>query len=771
MAPIRPYLVESLPEAQSTDAMINGYMTPLEERLLATLERSPYSFLQPDPDLQSAALRLGKGFLDPIATSVTALQAERVQENRRKRKRGQSYSDDEQTQLRLKQLYLEGFGIQQVWEQAKRVLEANAAELEGELTQVAPLPAIDDRTNGYSKESSHDDIKSVHFNEDGFEVGNSDIEGLGDGDSGEEEEDDEAAEGVEADGIEGGTEPATGDEYDLDEEAEDDADEEDLMGESDIGTSSSKTFVVDKHGLNDGFFSIEEFNGQSEFLEQQDARGDPDDGAASDEEDIDWSTNPLSAGNWGDDTFIDTNSKRTRRDNSERAKDEDEGLDSDDEDDGPTFGNGDLDADEPDSETDEVLMDGGVDSMNGPENTNNIRYADFFEPPPRKATKDKFDRALPKTQPLSALVRDQPDEDLQQTMDAVRRDIFEDDSVGSATGSDASFDVADPLFRRSNHQKRHAKLAAEIRRLEAANVAKRDWQLSGEARASDRPLNSLLEEDLDFERVGKPVPVITNEVSEDIESLIKRRILAREFDEVVRRRPDNLVTDAGRDIRRGRFELDDTKPKQSLAEIYEAEHLQNADPEGFVSKSDEKLKAQHEEIERLWKDVSAKLDALTSWHYKPAPPNASINIVTNVPTVNMEDARPTAGGEAAGTSMLAPQEVYRAGEATDKKAEIMPKGGAAVRRDEMSKEDKRRRRRREKERIRKAGGVVERTDQKAKITSTIVKSKKAKEQDAVLGQLKKGGVRVIGRRGDLQDVEGKEVKDKSTIKGAGAYKL
>lgn len=137
----------------------------------------------------------------------------------------------------------------------------------------------------------------------------------------------------------------------------------------------------------------------------------------------------------------------------------------------------------------------------------------------------------------------------------------------------------------------------------------------------------------------------------------------------------------------------------------------------------------------------------------------------------MEDARPTAGGEAAGTSMLAPQEVYRAGEAMDKKAEVMPKGGAAVRRDEMSKEDKRRRRRREKERIRKAGGVVERTDQKAKITSTIVKSKKAKEQDAVLGQLKKGGVRVIGRKGDLQDVEGKEVKDKSTIKGAGAYKL
>ena len=51
--------------------------------------------------------------------------------------------------------------------------------------------------------------------------------------------------------------------------------------------------IKDKHGLNDGFFSIDQFNKQSQFLEQVDARGDSDDGAASDEEDIDWTTDPL----------------------------------------------------------------------------------------------------------------------------------------------------------------------------------------------------------------------------------------------------------------------------------------------------------------------------------------------------------------------------------------------------------------------------------------------------------------------------------------------
>ena len=49
----------------------------------------------------------------------------------------------------------------------------------------------------------------------------------------------------------------------------------------------------DKFGLNDGFFSIDDFNKQTQFLENQDARGDPNDGAASDEEDIDWEADPM----------------------------------------------------------------------------------------------------------------------------------------------------------------------------------------------------------------------------------------------------------------------------------------------------------------------------------------------------------------------------------------------------------------------------------------------------------------------------------------------
>ncbi|KAL8961001.1 MAG: hypothetical protein Q9183_005372 [Haloplaca sp. 2 TL-2023] len=504
----------------------------------------------------------------------------------------------------------------------------------------------------------------------------------------------------------------------------------------------SDEFVPDKHGLNDGFFSIDDFNKQSDFLESQDARGAPENDL-SDEEEIDWAAEPPP------------------------VPVEEDASEEDDDENGPTFGNADLNAKDSDSDAsgEELPME----NMGLSSNTNEIMYADFFAPPARKATKSTRRRPLPKTQPSASSVPQQED-DIDRTIDAVRRDIFEDDlSAGDESDADAALDPGDPSSRRSNHERRQAKLAEEIRRLEAANVAKRDWTLSGEARAADRPLNSLLEEDLDFERAGKPVPVITNEVSEDIEALIKRRIINREFDEVIRRRPGNLATGA-QAARRGRFELDDTKPQQSLAEMYETEHLKKTDP-AYVDKRDEKLKKEHAAIESQWADISAKLDSLSNWHYKPKPPQANITVVADVPTVSMEDARPSAGeGMGGAMSMLAPQEVYQPGEERsreDRQKEVVLKSGVPVARDEMSREEKLRRRRREKERIKKKGGTVVAAPEN--VTSG---AKKAKEKKNVVGDLKKGGVRVIGKKGELVDVEGKAVQgSKGGMKGGGSYKL
>ena len=571
------------------------------------------------------------------------------------------------------------------------------------------------------------------------------------GEDGEDGEDGEMEEEVEIDeefGEEGEMSGEEGGDFDGFEE-EDDLEEDGSDEEVPAGV-----FVEDPHGLNDGFFSIDDFNKQTEYLERQDATADPYTGEASDEEDIDWEADPTSIP-----AKLVSSTKRAAA--MDIAGDEDQ--DDDSEDDGPTFGNVDLNAPEGDSDEGDDDMD---DIDEAGDNTNEVLYKDFFEPPPRKASKKELQADYLARQARKANASKPEDDaaEMQRAKTVTNRDLF-DDMSDKEDSEDAlsELDAADPKSRRSAHERRQAKTLEEIRRLEAASVAKRDWTLSGEARAADRPLDSLIHQELDFEHVGKTVPEVTAEVNEDIEDLIRRRILAKEFDEVLRRRPDSLSTPAS--TRRGAFELDDSKPKQSLAEMYEEEHVKNNNPDTYVSKADEKVKKEEAEIEGLWKEVSAKLDALSSWSYKPKPAAPSLTIVGDVATISMEDAQPTtAAGVSGGESMLAPQEIYKAGKEKDsiEKGEVVPKSGAPVARQEMTREEKLRRRRREKERIKKRGG--EEVNQRPQ-------SKKTQQNRETLGELKKGGVKVIDRKGNVRDVDGNKVQAAAAPNGAGGFKL
>jgi len=724
--------------------------------LLSTLSASPHFFLKPPSTLHSAALLLAKEYLDPLASSVSQAQEKRLQDARKKRKRGEADDGGARNILRLKQVHLDGFGIDQVWEQARRVLDASRQEIERSLPK--DPPSATKGADTIEQNGNQKPVKMVRFDDDGFEVdsrsehedadedaleaegkSDEDVEANADGDSIEVDEDDmEEEEDIEDDGADLG----------IDEDMEDDTD-----------GAGAEVFKPDKFGLNDGFFSIEDFNRQSEFLEQRDARGD-DDGQASDEEEIDWDANPMA--------------QSTQATNGKSSADNEPFGSSDDEEDGPTFGNADLNAPFSDSDDDDdaplELEDTTL------TNTNEIKYADFFAPPPLPPSKrPQGKRPLPKTQPPPSAQASNED-DIQRTISAVRRDLFEDD-FSAADGSSDAEEIDNPdnpenpsTARLSTHERRQLKLAAQIRKLEAENVAKRDWTLAGEARAAERPINSLLEEDLEFERTGKPVPVITAAVSEDIEALIKRRILAREFDEVIRRRPESL--NAPPNVKRGRGELDDTKSKVGLGELYAEEHLKTVDPEGFMATRDAGLKKRHEEIERLWADVSAKLDALSSWHYRPKPPEVKVQVLADVPAVRMEEARPTGvGGIGAGEgeSRLAPQEVFSVGEGVEKGAEEVVGGAGMVARQEMTRDEKLRRRRREKERLRKQEGGKRRGLDGEKAGKDRKGEDRGKKD--VVDTLKRGGVRVIGKKGEIRDVEGKMVARRVGGTGAGGFKL
>lgn len=751
---------------ESTTLSAESFKLPgaAPQDLLAVLRQKPDVPLQPSKALHAAALTFAKQYLDPLAFGVSNTQLARQTENRRKRRRVDR-GNEEQEILRIKNVHLEGFGVDQIWEQARKVIGAARKEIEDAAPKddgskdEGPQTILHDgvETNGGNG------VKSVRFDEDGFEIG-SDEEGFKDEEDGVGLEDEDGIKEDDDEEIFEDEEGALVDDYDDDDDdmaldaAGMDDYEEDEPDEQEVGPSQA--LVRDPNGLNDGFFSIDDFNRQAEFLERQDAKGDPDDGAASDEEEIDFTADPLAV-----DSAVTIKSRQLGMNGKHSAALDEEESDDENED-GPTFGNMDINAPEGDSDMaeDDIAEDMGDIGDLG--NTNDVKYADFFAPPAKKANSKKRGRPHPHNFPQQGPKKAQgsaqdlaDDEDMKRTMSAVHRDLFSESDDGSDEEAER-LDPGDPKSRRSTHERRQAALAEEIRKLEAANVAKREWTLAGEARAADRPLNSLLEEDLDFERVGKPVPVITAEVSEDIEAMIRRRIIAREFDEVIRRRPDSL---SGPDVRRGKldFELNDQKSKQGLAELYEEEHLRRTDP-AYVDVKDEKLRKEHKEIEALWKDVSGKLDALSSWHYKPKPVTPQLEVRVDAPVLSMEDARPTAGGEVAGASALAPQEVYKPGEVKTA-GEIVTRGGLPVNHEELTREQKKRRRQREKERMKKAGGTVN--------GNGAWPSKKDQEKSNIIGDLKKGGVKVIGKKGELTDVDGGKAKRDFRAITGGAFKL
>jgi U3 small nucleolar RNA-associated protein MPP10 len=729
-------MMESKSVAAATINPRSGLAAPLLDAL-ATENR--HVFLQPTVSLPTASLAVAKETLDSIAGQVADEQVERIKAAG-KRKRGEEKVET----LKIRKVFVDGFETGQVWQQAKRIVAAALREGEEVLRELERSGEIE----GVEKEESEEEVVGGSGTDLSEEEGSEEVSGEEDDDE-EEDEDEEMEDGEDL--------AEDSDNFDIEQEDwDEEEDGEGLEGEEDEDDEEldepAAEFVADPNGLNDGFFSIDEFNKQSQYFEEQDARADPNTDAASDDEDLDWHTDPMSAPQG--------KAKKGKKPSSKEVEMPDMD-DEEEEEDGPTFGDMDLDAPEGASDDEDAgKLEDGLD-MDLDLTANDVFYKDFFAPPARKVktgNQRKGGDYIPKSKRPQVV----DEGDVERAMNNVHRDLF-DDLSEQEDSDDALSDVSagDPKSRRSAHERRQAKLAEEIRKLEAEAVAKRDWTLSGETTGTERPINSLLEQDLAFEHVGKPVPIITEEVSESLEALIKRRILAQEFDELVRRRPG--AEDVSSDRRRGMVELDDSKAQQSLAEIYEEEHVKNSNPDTYVSKADEKLRKEEKEVEALWRDVCARLDALSSWHYKPKPAAPSLTVVADVATIAMEDAQPaTAQGVMGGESALAPQEVYQPGKETAENGEVVA-GGLPVARQEMSREDKLRRRRREKERIRKSGGDGKNGD-KSQV------SKKSQEKKDTMDQLKKGGVRVINRKGEVVDVDGNKAREQRAAT-SGSFKL
>lgn len=175
----------------------------------------------------------------------------------------------------------------------------------------------------------------------------------------------------------------------------------------------------------------------------------------------------------------------------------------------------------------------------------------------------------------------------------------------------------------SAFERQQAKLRRTISALEAENIAEKDWALRGEVRATQRPSDSLLQEDLEFEHVAKMAPTVTAEVTESIEELIKRRIKDKAWDDRVEI-PLEVLQEQQRAKAKKLVELDDSKSKLSLAQQYEADFQAAQKKKASASADlkddghvDEETKAAHEEIRKLFGRLCRSIDGLAENKFAP----------------------------------------------------------------------------------------------------------------------------------------------------------
>ena len=154
---------------------------------------------------------------------------------------------------------------------------------------------------------------------------------------------------------------------------------------------------------------------------------------------------------------------------------------------------------------------------------------------------------------------------------------------------------------KSAFQRQQEALARQMDKLEAAAIGEKSWLLKGEAGAKERPMNSALETDLEFEHVMAPAPVISAEITQKLEDIIKQRIIEGRFDDVERVEPVEERE------RKELPQLDDTKSTKGLGDVYADEYMKQKAGVALGEKEDPTVA----EVKKLWAMLSYRLDALS----------------------------------------------------------------------------------------------------------------------------------------------------------------
>ncbi|KAK5582694.1 hypothetical protein RB653_004279 [Dictyostelium firmibasis] len=281
----------------------------------------------------------------------------------------------------------------------------------------------------------------------------------------------------------------------------------------------------------------------------------------------------------------------------------------------------------------------------------NMKFDDFFSNPNENREDDEDDEF-----PVDNLSdeddyqdedeNENEDEDEDNYQDEDEESDEEDEEKEEEEIKEDKDEATLPPEELSSFQKRAQRIQQRIKELEQQNLKKKDWTLVGESSAKDRPSDSLLGEVLDYDHTQRATPTITEETNKTIDDMIKKRILEKNFDDVIRKTEKEF-----KDNYKKKVELSDEKSTEGLGEVYEKNYMKQV---LGVEETDE-LKQKHIKIYELFNKLCYKLDSLANFQFTPKRiKNKDLNITT-ANALTIEEKIPVATSSA---TMIAPEEVY-----------------------------------------------------------------------------------------------------------------